>query len=231
VRCGACGARNTDRATFCTQCYGPLDEAPPTSAGPSPTADRAPTSDRAPTEDRAPAGGGSATAGGGADRDVRDREGEVEWRCRRCGAWSALTATTCATCGGEREGFGVGSGRRADRPVPPAVVLTASALLPGAGHLLVGRVGTGAARLVLWVLWLPAGTAMVRAAGGGVVAAPGLALLVGAALLWLATLVDARRLTVGDAREVLGPRPLLWLVAGVVGLMVVLAMVGTVAGR
>jgi ribosomal protein L40E len=219
VRCGACGARNTDRATFCTQCYGPLGEPPPASAGPPPTVDPAPTEDRAPA------------AGGGADRGVRDREGVVEWRCRRCGAWSALTATTCATCGGEREGFGVGSGRRADRPVPPAVVLIASALLPGAGHLLVGRVGTGVARLVLWVLWLPAGAAMVRAAGVVVVAAPGLALLIGASLLWLATLVDARRLTVGDAREVLAPRPLLWLVAGVVGSMVVLALVGAVAGR
>jgi hypothetical protein len=110
-------------------------------------------------------------------------------------------------------------------------VLTASALLPGAGHLLVGRVGTGVARLLLWVLWLPAGSALVRAAGGVVVAAPGLALLVGAGLLWVATLVDARRLAAGVDREVLAPRALLWLVAGVVGLVVVLALVGTFVGR
>jgi TM2 domain-containing membrane protein YozV len=208
VRCHACGARNTARAPFCTQCYAPLAEPPPANAGPP-----------------------RATAGGRVGRDVRDRGGEVEWRCRRCGSWSALTATTCTTCGGGREGFGLGSVGRADRPVPPAAVLAASALLPGAGHLLVGRVGTGGARLLLWALWVPAGLALVRAAGGVVVAAPGLALLLGAGLLWVATLVDARRLTIGDPRELLTSRPLSWLVAAVVGLVVLLALVGTVAGR
>jgi hypothetical protein len=86
-------------------------------------------------------------------------------------------------------------------------------------------------RLLLWALWVPAGLALVRAAGGVVVAAPGLALLLGAGLLWVATLVDARRLTIGDPRELLTSRPLSWLVAAVVGLVVLLALVGTVAGR
>jgi hypothetical protein len=209
VRCAACGARNAATAGWCTQCYAPLGAAAP------PPAEEVVSPDLLPPS----------------DRDVRDREGVVEWRCTRCDTWSPLLAASCVTCGGARQGFGEREPERARPDLDPRLLTGASVVLPGAGHLLAGRVGTGTARLLLWSLWLVGGLSTARGAGSALVATPGLVLLAGAAALWAATIVDARRLTAGDDREVLAPRPLLWLVGGVLVALVLAVSAAAFLGR
>jgi hypothetical protein len=111
------------------------------------------------------------------------------------------------------------------------VLLAASVVLPGVGHLIAGRPGTGAARLVLWLLWLGPGIAAVLGAQGAVAALPGLVLLAGAAVLWVTTLIDVQRLAGGDGRELLTSRRLLWLVGAVVVGAVLAVFLVTLAVR
>jgi hypothetical protein len=227
VRCPACGARNSDRATWCTQCYASLGDAlAPSPSGPSPG-----EMSEAPTSEAPSAGAGPVPAGGGVDRDVRDRDGVVEWRCRRCEAWSPLLSPTCTTCGGPRQGFGEDTLPAPARLPDVSVLLAASVVLPGVGHLLAGRPGTGVARLVLWLLWLGPGLPAVLSAQGAVPALPGLVLLAGAAALWVTTLIDVQRLAGGDGREVLTSRRLLWLVGAVVAGAVLAVFVATLSVR
>jgi hypothetical protein len=214
VRCDRCGARNAEGATWCTQCYASFT-APPAPAPVSP----APVSPERAGQER-----------GGQDRDVRVVGGAVEWRCRRCEGWSALAAPTCTTCAAPRAGFGEEAATAPSRAVDPVVAVGASLLLPGAGHLLVGRTGTGAARAILWLLWVVPGIAALRASDG-LRALPGLVLVLGAAALWAATLVDVRRAAEGDPQEVLAPRMLAWLVGGVVLAVVVAVLVATTTAR
>jgi hypothetical protein len=155
----------------------------------------------------------------------------VEWRCRRCEAWSPLLSSTCTTCGGPREGFGEDTAPDAARVPDVSVLLAVSVVLPGVGHLLAGRAGTGVARLALWLLWLAPGLPAVLGAQGAVAALPGLVLLAGAAVLWAATLVDVQRLAGGDGREVLTSRRLLWLVGAVVAGAVLAVFVVTLTVR
>jgi hypothetical protein len=251
VRCAACGARNSDRATWCTQCYAPLgDAAAPTLGGPP--ADEPPDAPTSTSFGSQPLGSqplgsqpfGSErsaappsaaepapAAAGGAHRDVRDRGGVVEWRCRRCEAWSPLLSSTCVTCGGPREGFGEDTPPDPARVPDVSVLLAVSVVLPGVGHLLAGRSGTGVARLALWLLWLGPGLPAVLGAQAAVAALPGLVLLAGAAVLWAATLVDVQRLAGGDGPEVLTSRRLLWLVGAVVAGAVLAVFVATLTVR
>jgi hypothetical protein len=234
VRCAACGARNAATAGWCTQCYAALGAAaaPPVEEVASP--DVLPPADLRSPAVPAPSSPGELPrdpASAASDRDVRDRDGTIEWRCARCDTWSPLLAASCATCGGAREGFGEREATRGRPDVDPRLLTGASLVLPGAGHLLAGRAGTGSARLLLWLLWLVGGLATARGAGSALVATPGFVLLAGAAVLWAATLVDVRRLTVGDDREVLAPRPLLWLVGGVLVALVLAVSAAAFLGR
>jgi TM2 domain-containing membrane protein YozV len=224
VRCPSCDARNADGAGWCTQCYARLD-------GPVPVASRPPAvpSER-PADVASP--GGDVPPVPVADRPVRDHDGRVEWRCARCERWSPLEAPSCVTCGGPREGFGEPAATEArELDVDLTMLTIASALVPGAGHLLAGRVGTGVARALLWVLWLGSGVATWWAGASGVAALPTVVSLGGAAVLWAATLVDVRRLADGDPREVLDTRRLLWLVGAVTVAVVVALVVAAVSVR
>jgi hypothetical protein len=225
MRCVSCGARNAETADWCTQCYAslrgrPADPVELAASSPAPPSEPEPSA-RAPSPPSRPVASGPT----GTHRDVRDHGGEVQWRCERCDTWSPLLAPSCTTCGGPRHGFGEAAASSADREVSPASVTALSVALPGAGHLLAGRMGTGSARLLLWVLWLVGGLSTVRGAGSGTLALPGVVLLVGAGVLWVATMVDVKHLTAGRDREVLGTRPLLWLVGGVVSSVVLAVLV------
>jgi hypothetical protein len=116
--------------------------------------------------------------------------------------------------------------------VPDAwALLSATVPMPGLGHLLAGRSGTGAARLILWLLWVGPGWVTVRGAGGVAAAMPGVVLLAGAGTLWTATLVDVARMARGEDREVLTARVLLRLVGAVVGGIVLAVLVAALAVR
>lgn len=228
--CRSCGARNAASAWWCTQCYTPLDE--------SRVADR-------PERDPAPPAGGRQAAAGDTDaaadpgdtggdparhdadtdgRDIRERDGEVEWRCGLCGSWQPLGRSHCATCGTERTGFGYHP-RPQRRSAPSVTALAAGVVLPGLGHLLLGAVGAGIARLVLWVVWLGGGIWLLlepasRNVGGVLVA--------GAVALWGASLVGVARLASGEPDPV-GTRLLALGVGAVMLVTVVLALAAILA--
>ncbi len=175
-----------------------------------------------PTEDRA------SVRGRAAQRNIRVDGDRIEWRCDRCEGWNPMERPDCGTCGGARVGFTPGSA-----PAPAvtttgsAAPLLASALLPGLGHLLVGRPGSGTARVLLWLLWAGgAGAALVSAGLSGAVLVLGLA----AIGLWLLSLHDLVQLSKGRA-EVLSGRVLAWSVVGVTTLLVLLAVAGTGGAR
>lgn len=221
-RCPSCGARNAARAPWCTQCYAAFDgddaSAVAVRGEPAGAADEG--------DGHGPAGAADASGtASGAGRDVRqDEHGEVEWRCATCQGWSPLEAATCTVCGTPRRGFGEAPG--VEPPDEQRTVLR-SALVPGLGHMLAGRVGSGIARAVLGLGWLVGGAALLVSAaraGSGVWAA--LPLLAGAGAVWVLTVFDARSLARGSSHEYLDGRTLLWLVVGVTSLLVVMLTLG-----
>lgn len=217
MRCPACGARNSGGAGWCTQCYAPLGDAtapPPVEVATGPRPDPAP---------EGPASATSASA-----RDVRTVGDEVEWRCARCRDWSPLLAEACRTCGGPRTGFGGPVNRPAAGPTDRGRAVAASVLLPGLGHLLAGRAGTGIARLLLGLSWLVGGVAIAAGADGGGRALPAIPLLLGAVIVWAASIRDAAVLGTGD--ELLRPRVLAGLTVAVVGTLLLAAVAATTAG-
>ncbi len=221
MRCPECGARNTDGAAWCTQCFHRFDAV----AEPAPQASEPMTSDAAAPADPVP---GGPERGAASDRDVRERDGVVEWRCPRCHAWTALEVAACAVCGTARSGFGVEAGTRPTTTDAP--VFGASLALPGLGHLLARRTGSGIARLGLTLLWLGGGLAILLGGASVVARLPGLVLLLGVVVLWVGTVLDARELEAGGSRELLDGRALLWLVVGVTVALILALLLAAAAG-
>jgi TM2 domain-containing membrane protein YozV len=195
-RCPACGATHPDAAEWCGQCYRRFDD--DDAAVPSPNGSVTPVPD--------------ATAQG--FRRVGD---ELQWECPQCGQLNGIELTACAVCATSfLQRF------RSEEPEPPrnwVAAMVLSAILPGAGHLSVGRHGTGWARLLLFVVWIAGAVTLATSAGSGVllVAAP---LLLGALALWMVSLVDVYRLQQGHD-DLLAGRAFLWLVVGVLLAMMV----------
>lgn len=248
MRCDNCGARNPEGATWCTQCYTSFTSDPPETATAAPEAPpvapapdapgtapatgshSAPTADgprTAPTvEADAAEGRDTSTEPAGPPPsvvevgDVRDLDGVVEWRCRACESWVALEMPSCHACGSPRAGFG--EQPRSEATVAPSEhgkVLTAAAIFPGVGHLRAGRTGSGATRFALGLLWLIGGIWWVAttAASGS---APGVVLILGALVLWVASYLDVQAFLAGRD-EPFGVRGLLWSVVGVTALLMI----------
>ena len=229
MRCPDCGARNAAAAAWCTQCYRRLEQPP--AAGGAGVGQRDPTPARTAPE---VAGGAvpvpppiPAAARAAAQRDVRVEGEQVEWRCARCDGWSPLEQPACVACGSPRVGF---SPERAPTATPIAATgsapLVASALLPGLGHVLVGRPGTGVARILLWLLW--AGGAGLTLVSVGVTSSA-LVLALAAAALWAITLQDVSRLADGRP-QLLSARVLAWSVVGVTAALVLSGLAGAGVG-
>jgi hypothetical protein len=166
--------------------------------------------------------------GQAAGRDIRVDGDRVEWRCARCEGWNPLERPDCGTCGSARVGFTPGT---ATEPTVAttggSAPLLASAVLPGLGHLLVGRPGSGTARLLLWLLWAGGAGAILASAGlSGAAVVLGLAALG----LWSLSLHDLVQLARGRP-EVLTGRVLAWSVVGVTTLLVLFAVAGTGGAR
>ncbi len=225
MTCPHCQARNPDGAAWCSQCLAPLGQAPtppPTPEPARPVAERpqdAPTSALEATPGSAPAP--RVTAGD--DALVRTRDGAVEWRCRRCESWTSIDLTRCAVCNAE---FGEDPTTTAEvRPVSPTTALAASILVPGAGHVMLGRIGTGIARGVIAWTWLLGGLALTTSAmSSDQTPISGVLLLLGAVGVWGASLVDLQTALAGRRDELLEPKVLVWVVAGVVGLLTITLM-------
>lgn len=207
MRCADCGASNADSADWCGQCYAPFATAEsvpsPAPAAPAPEGSAAPE----------PGEPGEPTAEG-----FRRHDGTVEWQCPDCGEWSAVVSLRCAVCGQtiaarwERaDPDRAAAAQRLSEPWTAALALTA--VVPGAGHIGLGRYGPGFARAVLFAVWVAGGVALWRA-GGALAGGP---FLLGAGVLWAGSLADIAALRSGR-RELLGGRSLLWLVVGTLAL-------------
>jgi hypothetical protein len=171
-----------------------------------------------PAPSAAPSTGGTDELAAGGGRFRRTETG-LEWACARCGSWNSLEVSGCVVCGAP---LGARDEEPAPRDLSPVTGLVATALLPGLAHVLAGRIGTGVARALLWLLWLAGGIALVvsaRGSDGSVL--PGLVLLLGAVAVWVGSLLDTQVLVAGGRRELLDARALLWLVVGVIGLITV----------
>lgn len=157
----------------------------------------------------------------GADR-FRRREGQLEWRCAVCDQWNPLEAAACGVCGAS---FGRSLSAEEERPplraVSQSTALFVSAILPGAGHVLLGRTWGGVVRAATYLLWLVGGWVLVKAAvSAGQTVLPSVPLLLGALVLLVLSTYDAVMLAGGGQREVLTPRLFLWLVVVVVGALI-----------
>lgn len=230
MRCPTCGAHNPASAAWCGQCYARLDGPPaggPSAAGDPPAVDAGGTPRSAhPATDRAadpPDPADAATD----HRPVRTRDDDVEWRCPTCAAWTPLAVAACSVCGTARQGFEVAAAPT--RPVvtaPRPVLVAATLVVPGVGHLLAGRTGTGLARALLAGLWGIAGIALVARGAG----AAGWTLLAGWGVLLVASLLDLPTVD-RHPPELLTPRRLGILVALVTGLLLLaFTVLGPVAG-
>jgi TM2 domain-containing membrane protein YozV len=234
MRCPDCGARNADAAAWCTQCYRRL-EGPTTASAVAPA--EVGTGERRPSHVATPSGDDHAavptppstpppipaTARAAAERDIRVDGDQVEWRCARCAGWTPLEQPSCAACGSARVGFTPTAAAAATARAPTgSAPLVASALLPGLGHLLVGRPGSGVARILLWLLW--AGGAGLTLVSVGVTSTA-LVLALAASALWAITLQDLSRLADGRP-QVLTGRVLAWSVVGVTAALVLSGLAG-----
>jgi hypothetical protein len=232
VRCPSCGARNAGSADWCTQCYTPLG------AGPDPhgTAAAAPETAPAPAAAERPpvAAGATRTAADAAPTaaDPRFRQGPdgVDWRCEVCDTWNPLDQDTCASCGQPfHRTIAPEDEAPSAREVDPTVAVAASLVLPGAGHVLLGRTAQGVLRGGLYVLWLGGGLLLVRAAAGsGQGVLPAMPLLLGAFVVLVASVAEVQQTASGHELTVLRPRATLWLIVAVVGLLM-LSFLGAVA--
>jgi len=216
MRCPNCAATNPEHARWCGQCFVPLKQTEPdTEPVPTPVAPASPVVS-VPAE---PAGGPSSASPPQVIQQLRTpgmrrRGDEVEWECPRCGEYHSMDQLACDVCGASF----ADRYRPVEAEAPPVnwqLALVLSALAPGAGHVALGRYGSGLARLLLFVVWLLGAFALLSGAGSGAafVAAP---LLLGATVLWVTGLVDIQRLREGRP-VLLSNRAFLWLVVAVVG--------------
>jgi hypothetical protein len=205
MRCPACGATNPDAAQWCGQCYASFEPAQPDVLDDV----EAPPAPQARDPEAEPRAG------------FRRRGDAVEWQCPRCDTFTSIDELACAACGTT-----LAARYEQETPEPPrnwSAALALSVAVPGAGHVSIGRYGSGAARLVLFAVWLVGG--LLLTLSGGARALPAAApLYLGALVVWAGSLVDLVQLERGD-RELLAGRTLLWLVVGVI----VLSMIGMFA--
>lgn len=215
MRCPHCNATNPADARWCNQCL-TLTEAARTDVPARESKDRPGAA--APDEEARQPGRGRprAAAPVPASHEWEHAEGFrrrgelIERRCARCGAFFDVGLSRCDVCGAPVEAAAAtGAAQHAG---PTALAL--SALLPGAGHLAVGRYGAGLARVFLAALWL-IGAVLLLGAGGRDALLGVVPLLLGLAVLWAGSLVELLALAGGREREVLSGRSLLWLVVAV----------------
>lgn len=231
-RCPNCNALISIDAEWCGQCYEPLRARPEvpdaeTGTGASTSSPHPPTIAGPASQPSPPIGNGaripalSAAAPSGIERT----EAGTTWICPVCGERNEISLNRCGVCGASFAGL---FEEPAPRPaIVPTTALIASLVLPGLGHWLAGRRGDGVARTILFV-WL-AGTVLVLAAsrsgkGLGPIASLFALFLVGAAVLWLESAIDAYRVA-SDLEPVVSSRALLWASAGFVVLSAIVATI------
>ncbi len=214
-RCPNCGALVAVDAEWCGQCFVDLrprreDPGPPSMVSPT-----ASVGYRAAAADAGRAAGEAAADAGAVSSD------EAWWPCSVCGARNPIELEACARCGTPfadlmREA-------PTDRPsAEPKEALAWSLIFPGLGHRAVGRPLDGLSRGVLFgmsfAMALLLGFAGVRSGPTFVVFA---LFLLAALVAYAGSAYEAYRLALGGDLLV-GSRPLLWVLVGLILLSVVM---------
>lgn len=212
--CASCGARNPATAEWCSQCYAPT--------GASPVPDGSAVPEEAPVV-------GERVVPDDATERFRVVDGDVQWCCPVCGAWTPVDERSCSVCATPLED-GSPTTRTAD--VSPSRVRRAGLLLPAGGQWVLGQRGVALARMLTVAAWL-VGAAGILAAGGVSTATlvPVAILVAGVGALWGLSLVDATDAAAGRSRELLGGRTFLWLVIAVLGAVMVSMALLAVSSR
>ncbi len=243
--CNAHNADSASFCTLCMRSFAP-EPAPPPPAEPEPVAPSPPVAPNlapGPTPSGAaavpawaaldpggdavlddPAGGepidaGDRPPGHGASTSGRFRRTEegFNWQCDRCASWSPLEVTACTVCARPfRAAMGQEEEQKIDTSVDPMLAVGFSAVLPGAGHILLGRPLAGWSRLGLFLLWFFGAVAFV-AQSQGTSTAPlaAVPLFLGAAALAVVSVLDVQFLLAGSKRTALSNRGFFYLVIGV----------------
>lgn len=150
MRCPNCGGLNPDNASWCGQCFVRFDEPAPRAV------DKPPKSFNLADLQEAPVI---------YDRGFLRRQRELMgWQCHKCGKKNSMDRMDCEACGASLfESFGVETAPPEDPPPKSSTVAAALSLIPGAGHLYLGRIGEGVARAVIAAWWLAAGLVLLSA--------------------------------------------------------------------
>ncbi len=224
-RCPNCGALVSPDGAWCGQCYSPLRSEPEA----EPVLETARSVGSEPEVGGASAGSPIAepasAATGSTVTPIQAREGEPSWPCPVCGNRNPIEIDACAACGTPFGRLFQEPERRVE--IPPRRALAWSLLLPGLGHVKVGRVADGIARAVLFA-WTTITVVLLlssRSGKGGLGSTAGLFALffVASLLLYGLSAIDTYRIASGE-RELVTSRILLW---GSAALMLVAAVVAT----
>lgn len=217
MRCPACGARNAGSADWCSLCYAPLRTEPPVAPPPEAPAPDTPTT-------------GAPTGTTSRDGRFRRTEEGLDWRCAACETWNPIERQTCVSCSAPFTRAFAPEEAQTPPDVSEPVAVGTSLLLPGVGHVLLGRSAAGALRIILYVTWLIGGLVLLRAAAGsGQPVLPAVPLLVGALVVLVASVVETQRTVTGDETVLLTPRVTLWLVVAVLGALMLSFFAATMA--
>jgi hypothetical protein len=158
-------------------------------------------------------------------------EGEVMWRCAICDTENPLASEVCEACGSS---FGMTMQQDViERPQrDPNKVALYSLFCPGAGHAYLGEWGQAIARFVLsaWVIGVALLAALQGHTGLSFVTAAVFGLI--ALALWMVAAHDAYREAMHQQGAViLKGRMIVYLVMGLLMLMMVLLVFGTLAAN
>lgn len=233
MRCPGCGALNPESADWCSQCYADLRPAEET-APPVDDATAARDVTGAPSSPAPEPGGPAGPTPRTEELDTgagrfRRRDGELEWRCAVCDDWNPLGAGACASCGTPFGRTVAGTPAPELEDVDQGTVVLASGILPGLGHILLGRQAQGITRALFFLFCALGGYLMLRsAAAAGQSVLPAVPLLLGAFTVWGLSIHDVLALT-NRRPEMLTPRVLLWLVVGVIGLLLLAFVPGVLS--
>lgn len=246
IRCPSCGASNAADAAWCGQCFArfpspPHAPEPATGAVPHPApAEAAAVPHPAPAEAAAvpqPAPGQAAAvphpAPGRAapapqphlsvvpQTGVHRAGDRLVWTCPACESVNEMDHTLCPVCatpiaslfGAEPAGPVKRTGGR---------VVALSAALPGLGHGYAGRFGDAIARGVLFAWTLSVGVFLLTrtaSRGAGIFRGVGAVFVLAAVGTWILSLLEAQRLSRGDASSVVSGRTLMWTTAALTGVL------------
>ncbi|MBW3659247.1 MAG: zinc finger Ran-binding domain-containing protein [Actinobacteria bacterium] len=185
-----------------------------------------------PAADPVPAGDTSRPSPAtSSDGRLRRTEEGLDWRCPACETWNPIERHTCVSCGAAfTRAFARGDDEAATPEVTEPVAVGASLLLPGLGHVLLGRTPAGALRMILYVTWLLGGLVLLRAAAGsGQPVLPAIPLLLGAMVVLVASVIEVQRTVAGADTVLLTARITLWLVVAVLGALMLSFFAATMA--